>query len=597
MKKSSKFLKTKKNILKTKKNNNKKNQRGGTKKRPFSVLNEANNEYVNEANNEGKKNTAMATNRKKNLKKQRVQAAPSTIFSEARKNPVIDDVDLLKRQQFSIEDEKYYADNESTKNNVKKSIKSSKKNSQQLRNEETTAYQSSDKVTEPMFVSRGASGCVYYPPLPCLDTCKDDPRCSSDIPRVSKLMLSSVADKEIKTYNVDILFDTISIPDGSNWKKYFIGEPYLCSPKLPLPDSVQTECSIIVGKNPSNLRLIIFENGGPSLSKLTKDSKIPFYEVLLGLKNVLDGLVILNKNGIFHFDVKPDNIVTGFNPPHNHFRLIDFGLSNRGKFLNNVNITDIKFPILSGEATQMMTPTKANGPGVSTPLAVMTPTRPTRQENTFHTPKSKSKLQEVNTPVIYRIFPIYQFFLNNIFYDESRTISTEIYELLSSKFVETFLKTDDYAIKDLIMFYVEYRYLLENNDENYEENYEILKDIMDNVYRTWFEGKTVDARKIYYEQMFKTMDIYSFSLGLLQLVYIYQRRASSMLKSDNDFRTYYHLLRAVKKFIGTNNLLHPDPFVHNYTLDDIKQTYDVLISQIEGEIISPNQELFSRISI
>ncbi len=592
MKKSSKFLKTRKN-------KNKKNQRGGmrgTKRLASNRSNgENNNEYVNDANNEDGRNTANATStssRKRTFKRRRVQSTHSTIFNQAEKHHEIDidDADLLKRQQFSIEDEIYYADNESTGTNVNKSIKSSKKNSQQLRNEETQPI-----VKEPMFVSRGASGCVYYPPIPCLDTCKDDPRCSSDIPRVSKLMLLGEAEKEIKVYNEVISFNTISIPDGSDWRKYFIGEPYLCSPKLPLPDKVKTECSIIVDKKEEKLRLVIFENGGPSLNKLTRDLKIPFYEVLLGLKNILDGVVILNKNGIFHFDVKPDNIVTGFEPPHNHFRLIDFGLSNNGKFLHNVKISDITFPIVSGEATQMMTPTKANGPGVSAPLAVMTPARQPRQENKLYTPKSTSKLQEVNPPMIYRIYPIYQFFLNHIFYDESRTISTEIYELLSSKFVETFLKIDDYTIKELIMFYVEYGYLLENNDKNYEENYKRLKDIMDKVYRIWFEGKTVDVRKIHYEEMFKTMDIYSFILGLLQLVYRYQRRASSILSSDSDFSTYYTLLRAVKKFIGTNNLLHPDPFVHNYTLDNIKREYEGLISNIASKIIPSNPELFSRI--
>jgi hypothetical protein len=126
MKKSLKFLKTKKNILKTKKNKNKnknknkknQNQRGGaggTKKRKRNN-GETNNDYNNQANNEDenkRKNKSMPTTiRRKTFVRPRVQAPPSTIFEEAQRHPDKDDYFLLRKQGIEINYEEYNADNE-----------------------------------------------------------------------------------------------------------------------------------------------------------------------------------------------------------------------------------------------------------------------------------------------------------------------------------------------------------------------------------------------------------------------------------------------------------------------------------------------------
>ena len=63
-----------------------------------------------------------------------------------------------------------------------------------------------------------------------------------------------------------------------------------------------------------------YVDGGDAISKLT-DCRM----ILRGLENIFQGVALLHAHGIYHLDIKEDNIVSS-----DRFRLIDFGLSRTG---------------------------------------------------------------------------------------------------------------------------------------------------------------------------------------------------------------------------------------------------------------------------
>ncbi len=441
-----------------------------------------------------------------------------------------------------------------------------------LRRSNPPAHPLLDRLTESKFLSRGTFGCGFSPPLLCEEPCEVS-ECKDDIPRISKLMTEREANKEKSIY------ESLNIESLENWNQYFIAKPYMCSPKKPLPPHVLRECVLDPSKplNPDLMKLLIFENGGPSLYKLVKSTNISLYKILVGLKNILEGVELLNLNGIFHFDIKFDNIVTGLKTPHNHFRLIDFGLSNKGKFFSNVNRTDIKYP---DQLTQVMaTPSPRGAQEAAAAMVPITPTRTTKATNLV-TPAPKVRI-EVNTPTIFRIFPIYQFFINEIFLSETESITDDEYELLSRKFVETFLTVDDLTVKEVLLFYSqpESGILLPNTDENMSENFTRLKRIMDKVYLTLFKEKTLGEREKHFQEMFKTLDIFSF--GLL-LYHLSRRRYITVPEVGDVLRVNTEIKNQIKIFLSNYCLLDPDPFKHIHNITQIKRGFNQMVYLIEG---------------
>jgi len=85
------------------------------------------------------------------------------------------------------------------------------------------------------------------------------------------------------------------------------------------------------GLNYTGLSQIQYPNGGNDLSKINlRVLASPMVNAFMrSLQTILYGLVLLHKNDIFHRDLKPDNILTQYDPTINvyHTRMIDFGLS------------------------------------------------------------------------------------------------------------------------------------------------------------------------------------------------------------------------------------------------------------------------------
>lgn len=369
------------------------------------------------------------------------------------------------------------------------------------------------------FIGQGSSGCGFYPAIKC----KDTPDFTDYSSKISKLMTTKKATDEERKYQL------IKLEEIEGWDKYFIGNPHKCKP---VDNYNKGECTL-TDITPENASLLLYENGGPDLYNLLKSPELSLIDVLIGLQNILEGILLLNSKGIYHLDIKSDNIVTGLTEPHNNFRLIDFGMSyktNESKFLiGTVKFSDIDADYFN-EATQMM---NNNGSG----------NRNNKQSKTV------MSIPVIKTPTILRIFPFYQFFLTR-FFQEEISDRDDIYNILANKFVETFLTTDDNSVKDVIRFYKESGILYRDSDNT--RNSTILKGYLDE-----FKNDTG-----LYSKVMATLDIYSFGLLLLRLSYKY----------DEDV-----ISQNLRQFIFDNKILYPNLHDHIIPIDTIKQNYETFI--------------------
>jgi hypothetical protein len=404
--------------------------------------------------------------------------------------------------------------------------------------------------SKPEFLGNGTFGCGYSPALKCEEECTV-PECMESPPKISKLMDQLDANREMERYRV------INLSAIPNWKNYFIGSPYLCTTKR---DSDISKCELF--ETVENTKLIIYEDGGPDLINLINSSKIPsLIDILLGLKNIFEGVFLLNSYGIYHLDIKVDNIVTGYLHPHNHYRLIDFGGSLRSEehlYLNELKLDNI----IGFESTN-----NDNGNGFL----------------------PEGKMYTGYLPTIFRVWPFYQFFLSKFLYadteEESEKITKENYDVLIGVFIERFIsvRNTDHIVKKIIDFYIEKGIL--NNENIGEHSFnisvgdpKILKDIADRIFYNYFDKDlkfkrgylTLDERKIkrqeIYDIMIKTFDIYSLGLALLLL--------SHSNKDEG-------LKNSVRQFIFDNRLLHPDPFQHTISTEQIKNNFITFVDGLK----------------
>jgi hypothetical protein len=163
------------------------------------------------------------------------------------------------------------------------------------------------QAVKPVKIGQGSSGCVYTPRFDC------DPSApiEGDLQKLnSKNTVSKISNAEWAEDEFDI-YKRMKLDQFDPTESYHIGKPAKCKP-LNMTDI----CTAVTTPNPLQL---IYENGGVSLQNF-KYAKL----ALIGLSNVVRGINQLNQAGIYHFDIKPDNIVideTGI------CRLIDFGLA------------------------------------------------------------------------------------------------------------------------------------------------------------------------------------------------------------------------------------------------------------------------------
>jgi serine/threonine protein kinase len=195
-------------------------------------------------------------------------------------------------------------------------------------------------------IGQGAYGCVISPAIKC-SYCKNGEICDGILlnKNVSKILSSDEANKEYQTYEGLKLDKIVTKSD-----KYFIKPLRKCSPSDMTDNKTSNNINKtrIENKNQSHdeiekclkklgdeRSMIIYNNGGISLEQLLQKfktneiSQLNPTSIIKGLKNVLEGLLILSDNDIVHLDIKSENIVVGNDLENLDCKIIDFGVSRK----------------------------------------------------------------------------------------------------------------------------------------------------------------------------------------------------------------------------------------------------------------------------
>jgi serine/threonine protein kinase len=159
-------------------------------------------------------------------------------------------------------------------------------------------------------IGKGGHGCVFDPPYKCKD---DDFSCEDCVGK------TFVSIHEMETeYNLNKEVEKI---DPTN--KY---HPKILKKCYSNKNKVSKDC----GKRPYS-PMLIYEKGVATLSDDIKNIKNreDYLTLLSNLINIFDGLKEFHKNGFYHFDIKPSNIIR-----NHHYKFIDFGLSETSSKFN-----------------------------------------------------------------------------------------------------------------------------------------------------------------------------------------------------------------------------------------------------------------------
>jgi len=181
---------------------------------------------------------------------------------------------------------------------------------------------------EPIVMGEGAFGCVIKPSLPCSN------KKISYKNKISKVMISKEAIKELKEYAI------IAKADKQN--KFYLGIPTHCRVKK-TKETIKAikKCVNLKKKyfnkkslkeNIKNLDLLVMKDGGINLKmlsimvdnmKVTHENSIKVKKIWIEMHKMFRGILLFQKHGIVHHDVKPQNIVYDIN--YNIANFIDFG--------------------------------------------------------------------------------------------------------------------------------------------------------------------------------------------------------------------------------------------------------------------------------
>jgi serine/threonine protein kinase len=178
----------------------------------------------------------------------------------------------------------------------------------------------------------GAHGCA-------LKYCCLKEECKSGINKITKIFYETKdRDEELIIYN-QLKLNSL---EGNETMQYFIGDAVDCDIDFnnisePNLEKIANRLNITIDDLKNKYEVfngISYTDGGDSLIKYVSNLKnIRDYNTLLDyLKNVFKGVKILHHNGIYHLDLKPDNIVIGTVNNIKTCRLIDFGDSFQSKF-------------------------------------------------------------------------------------------------------------------------------------------------------------------------------------------------------------------------------------------------------------------------
>jgi len=170
-------------------------------------------------------------------------------------------------------------------------------------------------------LEEGSYGCAFTPALPCKQMKKRQGR------TVGKVMKAKYADLELEVAPI-----VEGIP---GWKRYFIiQEEGDCTVKnfAEIRKTYERNCKVIQSAADVNLIQLISPYGGRTLFDTPIDPSFDFME---NLRHVLEGVALLQAQGICHYDIKDNNILVD---SAGTLRLIDFGQSFLGDQITDADI-------------------------------------------------------------------------------------------------------------------------------------------------------------------------------------------------------------------------------------------------------------------
>ena len=140
----------------------------------------------------------------------------------------------------------------------------------------------------------------------------------------------------MKAKYADLELEVAPIVEGiTGWKRYFIiQEEGVCTVKnfAEIRKTYERNCKVIQSSADVNLIQLISPYGGRTLFDTPIDASFDFME---NLKHVLEGINLLQAQGICHYDIKDNNILVD---SAGTLRLIDFGQSFLGDLVTDADI-------------------------------------------------------------------------------------------------------------------------------------------------------------------------------------------------------------------------------------------------------------------
>ena len=399
----------------------------------------------------------------------------------------------------------------------------------------------------PKFIAQGSFGCVYSPPFKCKES-NTSQTCNPSNNRCEKGIAKVIDNENLKYENYEYLGIHLLDPKG----QYHILYPHVCDPLDNNIIKIKKKCDLKI----ENPKLLISKNGGIELYQLMEDyikekeekektditnenyNKF-FVDILIKLKNILDGIILLNKNNIFHLDIKNDNIICENNQQNGGtlkkkntqkkntqrkqnggklglFRLIDFGLSDKiEKGLNEIPFNSIE---LSG------------------------------------------KIREIH--------PIYSILLDC---DYLNSDNKEHIEHIKKNLEYFFNYENKKKFNDTILFLRDNRIIFEDDTQTMEYLLSIINAL---YFEIMLEKEEKETSKFLYN-ILKSIDLYSFGFILLDIY--------KFLKED-DSGNLSQIQIELNNFLVQSKILDIRPFYTNDTdYDIIAKLYDDFLKKISNE--------------
>ena len=165
----------------------------------------------------------------------------------------------------------------------------------------------------PKYINNGTYGCVFRPGV----SCEKKP---NDLNTISKVFSSQVSTEEEYELHQDLISKID--PEGIFTLK-LLGTCDIVADKLPMKEINKCGNFDYYARQKTVFPQIQYEYGGFDLSQASR--RYSFETLFRAMWRVFKGLVILDKKGYVHADIKPENMV--YNDQTNKLALIDFGLT------------------------------------------------------------------------------------------------------------------------------------------------------------------------------------------------------------------------------------------------------------------------------